>query len=56
MFTGRAKPIRIIGVLNNQRPDKRSAIVVKKRHVSGALPGLLQVLKILLVHIEKIFV
>jgi len=35
-FTGRAKPIRIIGVLDNQRPDKRSATVVKKRYMFWA--------------------
>jgi len=29
MFTGRAKPIRIIGGPDNQRPDDRSSTVVK---------------------------
>ena len=28
MFTGRAKPIRIIGDPNNQRPDKRSSTFI----------------------------
>jgi hypothetical protein len=31
MSTGRAKPIRIIGDPDNQRPDKRSATIFVKR-------------------------
>ena len=34
MFTGRAKPIRIIGIPDNQRPDKWSFTVFSiTRHV-----------------------
>ena len=36
MFTGRAKPIRIIGVPDNQRPGKWSYTLVPKRQTESS--------------------